>query len=326
MTVDDDMDDEDTHQVRVPTRDRARATAAQALTSPLLATRFRARAQTLGRPKDALDMMNSQQLQYTKKMEKQRRRVHELEEKDAHMRSAIHQRKQFLAKATAAARPRAARSERGSLSLSLPPVSQQFNESGTNNFTMKMKAAIARLENRLEKCFNRQNLTEAMNKQLKLSIDDLRYEKQQLLRSNAKGEQQLAKRKGQLRHAMTETNRVMDLKEQIKRELESLKVSTMAEIDEFTETFEGLSSGLHEAMDTSKTREAHKAADAARDGALVVSKSSKTKKVEDDAAAQERKKLDMDEMRDETMKACVRDCAGAEPVPLVCAIALRVRF
>ena len=183
---------------------------------------------------------------------------------------------------------------------------------------MKMKAAIARLENRLEKCFNRQNLTEAMNKQLKLSIDDLRYEKQQLLRSNAKGEQQLAKRKGQLRHAMTETNRVMDLKEQIKRELESLKVSTMAEIDEFTETFEGLSSGLHEAMDTSKTREAHKAADAARDGALVVSKSSKTKKVEDDAAAQERKKLDMDEMRDETMKACVRDCAGAEPVPLVC--------
>ena len=65
---------------------------------------------------------------------------------------------------------------------------------------MKMKAAIARLENRLEKCFNRQNLTEAMNKQLKLSIDDLRYEKQQLLRSNAKGEQQLAKRKGQLRH------------------------------------------------------------------------------------------------------------------------------
>ena len=96
MTVDDDMDDEDTHQVRVPTRDRARATAAHALTSPLLATR--ARAQTLGRPKDALDMMNSQQLQYTKKMEKQRRRVHELEEKDAHMRSAIHQRKQFLAK------------------------------------------------------------------------------------------------------------------------------------------------------------------------------------------------------------------------------------
>ena len=61
---------------------------------------------------------------------------------------------------------------------------------------------------------------------------------------------------------MTETNRVMDLKEQIKRELESLKVGTMAEIDEFTETFEGLSSGLHEAMDTSKTREAHKAADA----------------------------------------------------------------
>ena len=36
-------------------------------------------------------------------------------------------------------------------------------------------------------------------------------------------------------------------------------------------------------------------------GALV----SKTKKIEDDAAAQERKKLDMDEMRDETMKACV---------------------
>ena len=54
--------------------------------------------QSIGRPKDALDLMNSQQLQYTKKMEKQRRRVHELEEKDAHMRSAIHQRKQFLAK------------------------------------------------------------------------------------------------------------------------------------------------------------------------------------------------------------------------------------
>ena len=44
--------------------------------------------------------------------------LHEREEKDAHMRSAIHQRKQFLAKATAAARPRAARSERGALSLS----------------------------------------------------------------------------------------------------------------------------------------------------------------------------------------------------------------
>ena len=43
-------------------------------------------------------MMNSQQLQYTKKMEKQRRRVHELEEKDAQMRLAVHQRKQFLAK------------------------------------------------------------------------------------------------------------------------------------------------------------------------------------------------------------------------------------
>ena len=55
-------------------------------------------AQSIGRPKDALDLMNSQQLQYTKKMQKERRRVHELEEKDAHMRSAIHQRKQFLAK------------------------------------------------------------------------------------------------------------------------------------------------------------------------------------------------------------------------------------
>ena len=93
MTVDDDMDDEDTHQVRVPTRERARAGS-----HSFAARDPRARAQTLGRPKDALDMMNSQQLQYTKKMEKQRRRVHELEEKDAHMRSAIHQRKQFLAK------------------------------------------------------------------------------------------------------------------------------------------------------------------------------------------------------------------------------------
>ena len=42
--------------------------------------------------------MNSQQLHYTKKMQKERRRVHELEEKDAQMRLAVHQRKQFLAK------------------------------------------------------------------------------------------------------------------------------------------------------------------------------------------------------------------------------------
>ena len=56
------------------------------------------RAQSIGRPKDALDLMNSQQLHYTKKMQKERRRVHELEEKDAQMRLAVHQRKQFLAK------------------------------------------------------------------------------------------------------------------------------------------------------------------------------------------------------------------------------------
>ena len=58
-------------------------------------------------------MMNSQQLQYTKKMEKQRRRVHELEEKDAHMRSAIHQRKQFLAKVGRRASKRSRAEPRG---------------------------------------------------------------------------------------------------------------------------------------------------------------------------------------------------------------------
>ena len=73
--------------------------------------------------------------------------------------------------------------------------------------------------------------------------------------SNAKAEQQISRSARVAAAARaTETRRVMDLKEQIKRELEASRSRTMAEIDEFTETFEGLSSP-HEAMDTSKTRE-----------------------------------------------------------------------
>ena len=193
----------------------------------------------------------------------------------------------------------------------------------------QMKAATVRLENRLEKCFNKQNLTEAGNKQLKLNIDDLRYEKVQIARANARAERELKAKRAQLKHTLHETNALTDHKDAIKKEMEALKSQTMNEIEDFTETFESLSTGLHDAMDTN-TRRARMANGSLSltDGAAAGGKASPRagrsgdggnpeemsatgghspiaakKKEAADAAAQERKKLDMDEMRDETMKA-----------------------
>jgi hypothetical protein len=61
--------------------------------------------------------MNGQQLMYTKKIEKQRRRVHEVETKVAQIRSALQQRKLFLHK--------------------------NFNESGAEGVTSKVRGGAS---------------------------------------------------------------------------------------------------------------------------------------------------------------------------------------